>query len=98
MAWKASSAAAWSGATRRHTPRTIDAAIKTFEAVAEKLHFEDWCERIDERAEAVEDTYEVIGEKLLEFKNFAAEAILEILIVLILLGELALTLWEMFGP
>ncbi len=77
---------------------STELSAQTFEALAEKLHFEDWCERLDERAEAVEDTYEVIGEKLLEFKNFAWEAILEILIVLILLGELALTIYEIFGP
>ena len=77
---------------------STELSAQTFEALAEKLHFEEWSERIDERAEAVEDTYEVIGEKLLEFKNFMWEAILEVLIVVILLAEIVLTLYEMFGP
>ncbi|HMB05786.1 MAG TPA: hypothetical protein VKP69_18875 [Isosphaeraceae bacterium] len=77
---------------------STELSAQTFEALAEKLHFEDWGARLDERAEAVEDTYEAIGEKLLEFQNFAWEAILELLIVVILLGELALTIYEMFGP
>ena len=44
--------------------------------------------------EAVEDTYEAATEKLMEFRHFVYEAILEILIVIILLGELGVALWE----
>ncbi|MBV8230043.1 MAG: hypothetical protein JO329_08685, partial [Planctomycetaceae bacterium] len=45
-----------------------------------------------------EDTYEAVTEKLFEYKNFAWEAFLEVIIVLILLGELGLMIWENFGP
>jgi hypothetical protein len=77
---------------------TTELAAQTYLALAEKLRLEPWCELIDERTEAIEDTYEAVTEKLLEFKNFAWEALLEILIVVILLGELGLNLWEIFGP
>jgi hypothetical protein len=77
---------------------STERAGQTFETLAEKLHLEEWCELIDERAEAVEDTYEAVTEKLFEYKNFAAEALLEVLIVVILLAELAFMGWEAFGP
>jgi hypothetical protein len=77
---------------------STELSAQTFNALAEKLHFEPWCELIDERAEAVEDTYEAVTEKLLEFRHFVYEAILELLIVVILLGELGLALWEQFSP
>jgi hypothetical protein len=34
----------------------------------------------------------------MEFRHFVYEAILEILIIVILLGELGLLAWEQFGP
>src|SRR5262249_51632472 len=69
-------------------------AAQVYESVAEKLRLEEWCELIDDRAEAIEDAYEALAEKLFEFKNFAWEALLEALIIVILLGELALMLYE----
>ncbi len=69
-----------------------------YRSLAEKLGLEDWCELIDEKAEAVEDTYEALTEKLFEFKNFAWEALLELIIVIILLAEVGLMIWESFGP
>ena len=77
---------------------STEQAAKTFETLSEKLHLEEWCELIDERAEAVEDAYEALTEKLFEFKNFAWEAVLEGLIILILLAELSLGLYEAFSP
>jgi hypothetical protein len=73
-------------------------AANAYRALAEKLRLEEYCELIDERTEVVEDTYEAATEKLFEYKNFAWEAVLEALIIVILLAELALTAWEMFGP
>jgi hypothetical protein len=73
-------------------------ATSIYESIAEKLRLEEWSELIDDRAEAVEDAYEALAEKLFEYKNFAWEAVLEILIIVILLGELALMLYENFGP
>jgi hypothetical protein len=73
-------------------------AAKAYETLAEKLDLEDWCELIDERAEAVEDAYEALTEKLFEFKNFAWEAVLEGLIIVILLAELGVALYEAFAP
>jgi hypothetical protein len=73
-------------------------SAQVFENLAEKLRLEEWCELIDERAEAIEDAYEALTEKLFEYKNFAWEAVLEGLIILILLGELALGLYEAFAP
>ena len=73
-------------------------SAQVYESLAEKLRLEEWCELIDERAEAVEDTYEALTEKLFEYKNFAWEALLEVLIVVILLTELSLALYEAFAP
>ena len=77
---------------------STERSAQTFESLAEKLHLEEWCELIDEHCEAVEDTYEAVTEKLFEYKNFAWEAVLETSIIIILLGELALMIWENFGP
>ncbi|HEV3167584.1 MAG TPA: hypothetical protein VGZ22_26505 [Isosphaeraceae bacterium] len=77
---------------------TSERSAQVYESLAEKLDLEDWCDAIDERAEAIEDTYEAVTEKLFEYRNFAWEAILEGLIIIILLGELAILWWETFGP
>jgi hypothetical protein len=77
---------------------TSERSAQTYQALAEKLHLEAWCEAIDERAEAVEDAYEAVSEKLFEYRNFVWEAVLETLIILILLAELAVTIWEAFAP
>lgn len=75
-------------------------SAQVYQSLAEKLRLEEWCELIDDRVEAVEDTYEAVTEKLFEFKNFAWEALLEALIIVILLGELGFLAWETFslGP
>jgi hypothetical protein len=77
---------------------STERSAQTFAGLAEKLHLEMWCELIDERVEVIEDAYEVATEKLMEFRHFVYEAGLEVLIVLILLGELGLLAWEQFGP
>jgi hypothetical protein len=77
---------------------TTEQAALTYQALAEKLRLDEWCELIDEKAEAIEDTYEAVSEKLFEYKNFACEAVLESVIILILFAELALMLYESFGP
>lgn len=77
---------------------TTERAATVFETLAEKLHLEAWCEAIDERAEAVEDAYEALAEKSFEFRNFAVEAALEVVIVVILLAELALGFYEAMTP
>ena len=63
-----------------------------------KLRLEEWSELIDERAEVVEDAYEALTEKLFEYKNFAWEAVLETLIIVILVAELGITIYEAFTP
>jgi hypothetical protein len=73
-------------------------AAQAFETLAEKLGLEEWCELIDERTEAIEDAYEALSEKLFEYRNFAWEAILEVLIVILLLAELAFMAFEAFTP
>lgn len=65
---------------------------QVFDVLAEKLRLEAWCERIDERAEAVEANYESAVDRLLGFQSLVGEA----LIVVILLGELGLTIWGLF--
>ncbi len=74
-----------------------DRSAQLYRNLAERLHLEEWSESIDERAEAVEDTYEAATEKLYEFRNFAWEAFLEVLIILILFGEIVLMAYEFFG-
>lgn len=73
-------------------------SAEVYESLAEKLNLEDWCEAIDERMEALEDTYEAVTEKLFEYRNFAWEALLETVIVVILLAELAVLAWEALVP
>jgi hypothetical protein len=73
-------------------------AAQVYANLVEKLHLEEWCEAIDERAEAIEDTYEAVTEKLFEFRNFAWEAVLETIIIVILLGELIILAVETFTP
>jgi hypothetical protein len=73
-------------------------SAQVYENLVEKLRLEEWCEAIDERAEAIEDTYEAVTEKLFEYRNFAWEALLETVIIVILLGELAVLMWETFAP
>jgi hypothetical protein len=77
---------------------STERAAPTFRALAEKLHLEEWGEAIDDRAEAVEDIYASVTEKLNEFRNFAVGSTLEILIVVILLAELAFHLFDNMGP
>lgn len=77
---------------------TTERAAQIYESLSEKLRLEEWCELIDERAEAIEDAYEALSEKLFEYKNFAWEAGLETLIIVILLAELGLGLYEAFSP
>ena len=73
-------------------------SAQAYETLAERLDLEDWCELIDERAEAIEDAYEAVTEKLFEYRNFAWEAILEVIIIVILVAELAVQSWEAFAP
>jgi hypothetical protein len=77
---------------------TSERSAAIYESLAEKLRLEEWSELLDDRAEAVEDAYEALTEKLFEFKNFAWEAVLEALIIVILLAELSLGLYEAFAP
>lgn len=73
-------------------------AVQTFRSLAEKLHFEGWGESIDDRAEAVEDTYASVTEKLNEFRNFAVGSILEVTIIVILLAELVIRTYDTLSP
>jgi hypothetical protein len=71
-------------------------SAQVYRLLSEKLHLEEWCEAIDEHAEAIEDTYEAVTEKLFEYRNFAWEASLEAFIILILVAELAVLLYDTF--
>lgn len=75
-----------------------DLAVPTFRSLAEKLHLEGWGESIDDRAEAVEDVYASVTEKLNEFRNFAIGSILEVTIIVILLVEFAIITYDTFSP
>lgn len=77
---------------------STERSAQIFESLAEKLRLEPWSELIDERAEAIEDAYEALSEKLFEYKNFAWEAALETLIIVILVAELGMTIYEMLTP
>jgi len=73
---------------------TSERSAQVFESLVEKLQLEEWCEAIDERTEAIEDTYEAVTEKLFEYRNFAWEALLETIIVVILIAELGVMIWD----
>lgn len=75
-----------------------DRAVQTFRTLAEKLHLEEWGESIDDRAEAVEDIYASVTEKLNEFRNFAVGSILEVTIIVILLAELMIRTYDTLLP
>jgi hypothetical protein len=72
-------------------------SAQAYRTLAEKLHLEAWAEAIDHRAEAVEDTYASVTEKLCEYRNFAWGAFLEVVIVLILLADLIIRAWEYYS-
>ena len=73
-------------------------SVQTFRSLAEKLHVEEWGESIDDRVEAVEDTYASVTEKLNEFRNFAIGSALEIAIIVILLVDLVIRAYETLSP
>ena len=75
-----------------------DRSVQTFRALVEKLHLDEWGESIDDRAEAVEDTYASVTEKLNEFRNFAIGSILEVAIIVILLAEVLIHAHDAFSP
>ncbi len=77
---------------------TSERSASTYRTLAEKLHLEEWSEAIDDRAEAVEDIYESATEKLFEYRNFAWEAGLEVIIIVILIAELVFMGYEAFSP
>jgi hypothetical protein len=55
-----------------------------------RLHLEAWSLAIDERAEVVEAFYEAISDKIYYRNIYVVEVILEIMIILILLSDVAL--------
>ncbi len=75
---------------------STERAVASYRMLAERLHLEEWCESIDDRAEAIEDAYGSVTEKLCEFRNFAVGSTLEIIIVVILVVDLIVNLCHFF--
>ena len=73
-------------------------AAALYGALVEALHLEEWAEEQDDLAEVVHDVYEPIAEKLAEYKNFLAEAVLEMFIIVVLIVELALLAIDLLRP
>jgi hypothetical protein len=68
---------------------TSDRAAEEYATLADALDFEGWCERIDDKLETVQATYEAIADKLFHYKLFAWGMALEAaIVVLISLGLL----------
>lgn len=63
-----------------------------------KLDVESRNETLDGQIEVYEYVYEMANQRMGEYRNFRREYVLEILIVLLLAGELALMMWEHFAP
>jgi|SRR5579862_1109937 len=63
-----------------------------------KFDIESREETLDGQIEVYEYVYEMANQRMGEYRNFRREYILEILIVLLLAGELALMTWEHFQP
>ncbi|MDB5349777.1 MAG: hypothetical protein JWN86_1024 [Planctomycetota bacterium] len=75
---------------------STERAVASYRLLVEKLHLDEWCEAIDDRAEAVEDAYASVTEKLNEFRNFAVGSTLEIAIIAILVVDLFVNLANYF--
>lgn len=63
-------------------------STEIYQKLAEKLDMEGWCSSINDRIEILSDTYANLLEKLFYHKQFVSTLVIEVLIVLLLLGEL----------
>jgi hypothetical protein len=71
-------------------------SARFYRRLADRFGLDEWCESIDHRAEVVEATFETITEKLYHLKSHAHDVVLEVVIVLILLIDIVMRVWELF--
>jgi hypothetical protein len=72
-------------------------SARIYRLLADRFGLEEWCESIDHRAEVVEATFETITEKLYHLKSHAHDVVLEVVIVLILLIDIVMRIWELMA-
>ena len=70
------------------------ASRRLFSELLVQCEIQDRLRAFDNRLEVYEDTYELANDRLLEYGNVRAEAKLEIWIIVILVVEVLLTLWD----
>ena len=71
--------------------------MRIYRLLADRFGLDDWSDSIDHRAEVVEATFETITEKLYHLKSHAHDLMLEILIVVILVIDILMRLWEVMA-
>jgi hypothetical protein len=72
-------------------------SARIYRILADRFGLDEWCESIDHRAEVVEATFETITEKLYHLKSHAHDVVLEICIVVILLIDIVMRVWELIA-
>ncbi len=72
-------------------------SARVYRTLAERFGLDDWCDAIDHRAEVVEATFETITEKLYHLKSHAHDVVLEVIIVIILLFDIVMRIWEVMA-
>jgi hypothetical protein len=70
-------------------------SARTYRLLADRFGLDEWCESIDHRAEVVEGTFETITEKLYHLKSHVHDVVLEVVIVVILLFDVLMRIWEL---
>jgi hypothetical protein len=70
-------------------------SARVYRRLAQRLGLDDWSNSIDHRAEVVEGTFETITEKLYHLKSHAHDVVLEVIIVVILMTDILMRIWEL---
>ena len=69
-------------------------SARVFRLLTDRFGLDDWSDSIDHRAEVVEATFETITEKLYHLRSHAHDVVLEVIIVLVLLIDILMRIWE----
>jgi hypothetical protein len=81
--------------TDPHAYFTSRRSARVYRRLVGRFGLDEWCQAIDHRAEVVETTFETITEKLYHLKSHAHDVALEIIIVVILLIDILMRIWEL---
>jgi len=71
-------------------------SVRVYRLLSARFGLDDWSDSIDHRAEVVEGTFETITEKLYHLKSHAHDVVLEVIIVVILVFDIAINMWQLW--